>query len=88
MIGKDRQYALLVVVGLPTPEPGYMYQLWVVRNGQRESGGMFTVTSDGYGSMTISVPQSLSGYSQFDVTIEPSKGSPQPTGAKVLETRV
>ena len=88
MIGKDGQYALLVVVGLPAPEPGYMYQLWAVRDGQRESGGMFTVTSYGYGSMTISIPQTLVGYSQFDVTIEPSEGSPQPTGAKVLETRI
>ena len=49
---------------------------------------MFTVTSDGYGSMTVSIPQSLLGDSQFDVTIEPAEGSPQPTGAKVLETRV
>ena len=53
-----------------------------------ESGGMFTVTSYGYGSMRISIPQALVGYSQFDVTVEPSEGSPQPTGTKVLQTRI
>lgn len=88
MIGKDGKYALLIVVGLPAPEPGYMYQLWAVRDGQMESGGMFTVTPHGYGAMTISIPQALSGYSQFDVTIEPAEGSPRPTGEKVLETRI
>jgi hypothetical protein len=87
MISKDGQFALLIVVGLPIPEPGYMYQLWGVRNGQRESGGMFTVTSNGYGSMTISIPKMLSGYSHFDVTIEPAEGSPVPTGETVLVTR-
>ena len=88
MISKDGHFALLVVVGLPAPEPGRMYQLWAVRNGQRASGGMFTVTSNGYGSMTISIPQELIGYSQFDVTIEPSHGSSIPTGPRVLETRI
>lgn len=87
MISKDGRFALLVVVGLPVLEPGYKYQLWLARDGQRTSGGMFTVTSDGYGSMTISLPQSLSGYLHFDVTIEPAEGSPVPTGETVLETR-
>jgi hypothetical protein len=88
MLGKDGQYALLVVVGLPAPEPGYMYQLWAVRDEQMESGGMFTVTPHGYGSMKITVPQTLAGYSKFDVTVEPAVGSPRPTGPKVLETRI
>ncbi len=88
MISKDGQFALLVVVGLPAPKPGQMYQLWVVRDGQPESSGMFTVTPNGYGSMTISIPHTLAGHSQFDVTIEPAHGSPSPTGPKVLETRI
>ena len=87
MISKDGQFALLVVIGLPILDPDYKYQLWLVRDGQRTSGGMFTVTSGGYGSMTLSLPQSLSGYSHFDVTIEPADGSPVPTGDTVLETR-
>jgi anti-sigma-K factor RskA len=88
MISKDGRFALLVVMGLPVLDPEYKYQLWLVRDGQRTSGGMFTVTSEGYGSMTISLPQSLSDYSYFDITIEPAEGSPEPTGEKVLVARV
>ena len=88
MIGKDGRYAVLVVVGLPPLQPGYMYQLWAVDSEQRKSSDMFEVTSHGYGSMTISIPQALLGYSQFIVTVEPAAGSPIPSGARVLETRI
>ena len=88
IMSKDGQFATLLVGGLPIPEPGTQYQLWLIQDGQRSSGGMFSVTGDGYGSMPISVAQSLSEYSSFDVTMEPEAGSPQPTGEIVLEARL
>ncbi len=88
IISKDGQFATLLVGGLPVPEPDSKYQLWLIQDGQRSSGGMFSVTPNGYGSMNISVPQSLADYSNFDVTIEPAAGSPRPTGATVLEARL
>jgi len=88
MISKDGQFASLLTGGLPIPEPDSKYQLWLIQDGQRISGGMFSVTRDGYGSMAISVPQSLSDYSSFDITIEPAAGSPEPTGEIVLEARL
>ena len=87
-MSKDGQFATLLVGGLPIPEPGTQYQLWLIQDGQRSSGGMFSVTGDGYGSMPISVAQSLSEYSSFDVTMEPEAGSPEPTGEIVLEARL
>lgn len=88
MISKDGQFATLLVGGLPSLAPGTKYQLWLLQDGQRVSGGMFSVTLDGYGSMSVSAPESLLEYSSFDVTMEPAAGSIAPTGEIVLEARL
>ncbi|MCP4402901.1 MAG: hypothetical protein GY801_37065 [bacterium] len=88
MISKDGQFATLLAGGLPIPAPGTKYQLWLIQDGQRVSGGMFSVTLEGYGSMSISAPESLLEYSSFDVTMEPVAGSIEPTGEIVLEARL
>jgi len=88
MISKDGQFATLLAGGLPILASGTKYQLWLIQDGQRLSGGMFSVTLDGYGSMSISAPESLLEYSSFDVTMEPAAGSIEPTGEIVLEARL
>jgi anti-sigma-K factor RskA len=57
---------------------------WLIENGQRTSGGVFSVSQEGYGSLRVSSPQPLSNYSAFGITVEPVGGSPGPTGNKVL----
>jgi anti-sigma-K factor RskA len=58
--------------------------LWLIQDGQRTSGGVFSVSDEGYGSLWISSPEPLATYSAFGITIEPAGGSPGPTGDKVL----
>jgi anti-sigma-K factor RskA len=77
-------YGTLVVEKVPPLEPGYEYQLWLIKDGIRESGGVFSVGRSGYGAMEIWAEYPLDTYPSFGVTIEPEGGSPGPTGAKVL----
>jgi anti-sigma-K factor RskA len=74
----------LVVDHLPPLDPAHQYQLWLIQDGQRTSGAVFSVNPEGYGSVWVSSPQPLANYSAFGVSIEPAGGSLAPTGARVL----
>jgi hypothetical protein len=76
--------AVLMATGLHPPVSGYVYQLWLVKDGHRTSGGTFTTDETGNGTLVITAPEPLSGYQTVGVTIEPAGGSPGPTGARVL----
>lgn len=86
VISDDGEYGTLVVDGLPSLGDEAIYQLWLIRDGQRTSGGLFSVNEEGYGALWISSPEPLSSYDAFGITIEPAGGSPGPTGDKVLGT--
>jgi anti-sigma-K factor RskA len=84
VVSADGARGTLVVDGLPTLDEERQYQLWLIQDGQRTSGGVFSVNQKGYGSVWVSSPQPLSSYSAFGITIEPAGGSPGPTGDRVL----
>lgn len=84
VISGDGEYGTLVVDGLSPLDEGHQYQLWLIRDGQRTSGGVFSVNSEGYGALWISSSEPLSSYPAFGITVEPAGGSPGPTGEKVL----
>ena len=76
--------ATLVAEGLPLPGAGRQYQLWLIRDGERDSGGVFSVSPRGYGTLEVSAPLPVGAYQAFGVTVEPAGGSPGPTGPRVL----
>ncbi|HLA97534.1 MAG TPA: anti-sigma factor [Anaerolineales bacterium] len=84
VLSQDGEHGTLIVDGLAVLDSASQYQLWLIQDGQRTNGGVFSVGKDGYGSHWVSSPQPLASYSSFGVTIEPTGGSPGPTGAKVL----
>ncbi len=84
VMSRDGEYGTLIVDGLPPLDEAHQYQLWLIQNGQRTSGGVFSVNPDGYGALRISSPAPLFSYPSFGITIEPAGGSPGPTGDKVL----
>lgn len=86
VLSQNGEYGTLVVDGLPELSPAEQYQLWLIRDGQRTSGGVFSVDDEGYGSLVVESPEALLSYSAFGVTVEPAGGSPGPTGSKVLGT--
>ena len=84
IISPDGRYGTVVVEQLPTLDEAHQYQLWLLKDGERTSGGVFSVGRAGYGSMYVRSPEPLNSYTSFGITIEPAGGSPGPTGEKVL----
>lgn len=84
VISTNGEHGTLVVDNLPPLQAGQQYQLWLIDNGKRTDGGVFSVDQDGYGSLWVYSPRPLVSYASFGVTIEPQGGSPGPTGPKVL----
>jgi anti-sigma-K factor RskA len=76
--------ALLCVYDLPQLEPGKTYQAWLIRDGQRTSGGTFNVNQDGYGVLLIDAGKPVGEYQQLGITVEPAGGSPAPTTPRVM----
>lgn len=84
LISADGDDGALVVDGLPPLGEQQQYQLWLIKDGQRTSGAVFSTDENSYGGTRIRAPLSLLEYSSVGITIEPFGGSPQPTGERVL----
>jgi anti-sigma-K factor RskA len=85
VIDRDDNHGIMAVRGLQPLGPARAYQLWLVRDGERRSGGVFSVNPDGYGSLQITVPSDFRGFTGFGISIEPAQGSPAPTGMRVMK---
>jgi anti-sigma-K factor RskA len=75
---------VLAVNGLPSLDAEHQYQLWLIKNGQLRSGGVFSVDAEGYGSLLLTVPSDFKDFRSFGISIEPLGGSQAPTGAKIM----
>lgn len=84
VLSKDEEYGTLIVDGLPLMDETKEYQLWLIDDGLRTSGGVFSVSEEGYGYLEVSSQKPLVDYSKFGITTEPLGGSQEPTGEKVL----
>jgi hypothetical protein len=76
--------AVLIVLDLPVLQPDRAYQLWLVRDGGRDNGGVFQVDARGFGILRIQAPMPFASYQRVGITEEPASGSPGPTTARVI----
>jgi hypothetical protein len=74
----------LVVVGMPAPPPGRIYEVWLEHGAEAPlpTDALFSVTKTGSGS--VGVPGDLHGVSKVLVTDEPLGGSLKPTRTPVI----
>jgi len=84
VISLDGFHGTLVVDRLPQLDESHQYQLWLIEDGQRDNGGVFSVSREGYGSVWLDSSRPLASYSAFGITVEPAGGSPGPSGEKIL----
>jgi anti-sigma-K factor RskA len=84
VFGRGGRGATLTVRGLPVLPAGQQYQLWLVSDGQRESGAVFSVNDNGWAETAVEMERAAAEYDRFGITIEPAGGSPGPTGERVL----
>ncbi|MGW6389915.1 anti-sigma factor [Streptomyces sp. NPDC055103] len=79
VVTSDRQnQAVFTATGLPAPEPGTTYQLWLAHDGAMRPAGF--IHADG----TVLMDGSPSGATAVGLTVEPAEGSSQPTSAPLL----
>ncbi len=76
--------AVLYARAFPVIPPDKAYQLWLLRDGKRASGGLFTVDPNGAGLLIFPVTQPLDTLQAMGITTEPAKGSPGPTSKAVV----
>ena len=88
VISRDGQHGALVVDRLEPLGDRQQYQLWLIKDGEHTSGGVFSVDESGYATLYIEAPQALSSYDSFGITIEAAGGSQSPTGVRVLGSKL
>ena len=76
--------AVLIARDLPPLKPDRVYQLWLVREGVRDNGGVFQVDPRGFGMLHVQAPVPFATYRAAGITEEPSGGSPGPTSPRVI----
>ena len=76
--------AVLIARDLPPLKPDRVYQLWLLREGVRDNGGVFQVDTRGFGMLHIQAPVPFASYRAAGITEEPSGGSPGPTSPRVI----
>jgi anti-sigma-K factor RskA len=84
IISANQRTATLIVDGLPQLSERQDYQLWLIQDGKRTSGGVFNVIQTGFGALLVNSQKPLTEFQSFGITIEPKGGSAGPTGDKVL----
>ena len=85
----DGRAATLEVKGLPLLTAEQQCQLWLVHDGERDSGAVFSVNDNGWAEVPVELPRlpgdPSSDYTDLWISIEPAGGSLDPTGEWVLE---
>ncbi len=74
----------LHVTGLPELSSDRIYQLWLVREGQAVSMGLFEVDETGRGILLFEAPEPIENFDAIGVSIEPAPGSLDPTTPHVV----
>ena len=73
--------ATFVATGMGGAPEAHTYQLWLMRDQEPVSAGVFDGSTD---VVVLELAQSLDGYDAAAVTIEPEGGSEQPTGEPII----
>ncbi|MEF3303860.1 anti-sigma factor [Paenibacillus sp. GYB003] len=81
--GKKKKL-VLNVSGLAKTAQGEAYQVWLIRNGQRQNAGTFLVDPQGSGVLIYDLPRNKAEFEEIGITLEPDADGREPRGQKVL----
>jgi hypothetical protein len=82
--GAGGNRALICVFDMPQLPAGMAYQVWLIEDGKRDSGGLFRVSPEGYGILMLDLQHPLADYDGVGITVEPEAGSTGPTSPRVI----
>lgn len=83
-LSPDNKTAMVWLTRLPLLDAEHAYQLWLIRNGERRSGGLFRPRQDGRAIFWVESQEPWTNFQEVGVTIEPKDGSPGPTTPRML----
>ncbi|HUI72430.1 MAG TPA: anti-sigma factor [Spirochaetia bacterium] len=84
VVDMDDNEGVLAVRGLPSLGPEWRYELWLQRGKEIQSGGLFTVNENGYGSLLVRIPGGFRGFQTFSITVVPAEGNASSPSAPIL----
>jgi anti-sigma-K factor RskA len=84
VLNANEGLAFLSVSGLPELTAEQDYQLWLIEGDTPFSAGVFSVGQPGQSTHAFTVDAERANFNAVGVSIEPTGGSPQPTGDIVL----
>ncbi|MFF2449635.1 anti-sigma factor domain-containing protein [Neobacillus sp. NPDC058068] len=70
---------------MPSTKDGEVYQVWLLKNGNRENAGTLKPDLNGNGLITYRMPKDHS-FDGIGITLEPNPNNTQPQGQKVMGT--
>jgi anti-sigma-K factor RskA len=76
--------AMLVTSRLPPPAPDRVYQVWLRNRHGVVSAGQLQFDESGAGYAVLHAPGPLDQFEVVGISLEPSGGSPQPTGPRMM----
>ncbi len=79
MWNADSQIGLMYAVNMPQLEQGRTYELWLTRDGERTSVGVFTVDETGEGALLFTSGAPIDEFAWAWITEEPANGGVQPS---------
>lgn len=80
--GKTKRL-VVQVDNLPGLEGSEVYQVWLLKNGERENAGIFKPSKNGEGMLIYPLAQNLN-FDQIGITLEPDQYSSKPRGKKIM----
>lgn len=80
----DAPIAVLQAEDFPPLTTDRVYQLWLLKDGDRTSAGLFTVDETGKGALVFETPLPIDQWDVIGITPEPAGGSPGPTSPPVV----
>lgn len=83
----ELKIAMLYANRFPPLPTDQVYQLWLVKNGERTSGGLFKVDDNGVGVLMFPISAPIDQLDALGVTAEPLGGSEGPTSPAVVRRR-
>jgi anti-sigma-K factor RskA len=86
LVDKQRNMVAVFAWNLPIAPAGKTYQMWLIDpQGDRTSGGFLIPDTDyPFVMSVVRSPEPLSDFVGLGITVEPTGGSPKPTGQRIM----
>ncbi|MEH7121727.1 MULTISPECIES: anti-sigma factor [unclassified Bacillus (in: firmicutes)] len=83
--GQDTSHLIIELNNMPITNNDEVYQVWLLKNGNRQNAGTLKPDQNGNGLLTYQLPKDHA-FDAIGITLEPNAGNTQPKGKKVMGT--